>query len=90
MTEKETKAKGMAFSDRCQFCHEFGEKVESYLCLDCKNKISKLGYVKLAEDQSFPKLYGIESSWLFMQIRDAQEDMLKAGWRKVELGVKDG
>ena len=30
---------GMYFSDRCQFCHEFGEKVEPFLCEQCRDKI---------------------------------------------------
>ncbi len=47
MTSQEKELnKGMYFSDRCQFCHEFGEKVEPYLCPDCKSKILKLGYHK--------------------------------------------
>jgi len=33
------KDKGMGFSDRCHFCHEFGEKVEPYLCEECRDKI---------------------------------------------------
>ena len=35
----EEKAKGMYFSDRCNFCYEFGEKVESFLCEQCRDKI---------------------------------------------------
>lgn len=31
--------KGMFYSDRCKFCHDFGEKIEPYLCEDCKQKI---------------------------------------------------
>ena len=30
---------GMYISDRCQFCHDFGEKVEPFLCEDCRRKI---------------------------------------------------
>lgn len=40
-------AEGMYFSDRCQFCHEFGEKVEPYLCSSCLGKIRELGYCKI-------------------------------------------
>jgi len=35
---KEVK-KGMYFSDRCQFCVDFGEKTEPYLCERCRDKI---------------------------------------------------
>ena len=45
---EELKVKGMYFSDRCQFCHDFGEKVEPYLCSDCKGRIYKLGYRKVS------------------------------------------
>lgn len=31
--------KGMYSSDRCWFCREFGEKVEPFLCEDCRQKI---------------------------------------------------
>ena len=37
-TSEEVK-KGMYYSDRCKFCHEFGEKVEPYLCEICRNRI---------------------------------------------------
>jgi len=37
---------GMYYSDRCQFCHDFGEKIEPYLCPECIEKIIKLGYRK--------------------------------------------
>jgi len=30
---------GMYFSDRCQFCGEFGEKTEPYLCEKCRDRI---------------------------------------------------
>ena len=54
------------------------------------------GYVKLAEDQTLPK-WGVANYMLLgdegrraadykaEQIREVQKDMLKAGWRKVEL-----
>lgn len=37
---------GMYSSDRCQFCGDFGEKVEPYLCPKCAEKIRKLSYHK--------------------------------------------
>ena len=53
MVDKEQQTKtGMYFSDRCQFCHEFGEKVEPYLCPKCKIRIKELGYVKLPPDSA--------------------------------------
>ena len=38
------KGLGEGYSDRCQFCHEFGEKVAPYLGSDGREKIIKLGY----------------------------------------------
>jgi len=34
-----SKEMGMLESDRCQFCGEFGKKVEPFLCDKCKRKI---------------------------------------------------
>ena len=79
--------RGMYFSDRCQFCHDFGEKVEPYLCPDCKERIRKLGYVKLAENQELPpNHYWAEIAFggRGMIYGQAQKGMLKAGFRKVE------
>lgn len=43
--------KGMGYSDRCQFCREFGEKVEPYLCEDCRDKM-----LRWFNSKSFPEL----------------------------------
>ncbi len=48
--------RGMYFSDRCQFCHEFGENIEPYLCPDCKARILQLGYFRLSDDKTFSQL----------------------------------
>ena len=85
MTElREKIEKGMYFSDRCQFCREFGEKVEPYLCSDCKERIKELGYVKLAENQELPPFIYLSGSD-FNAKSTIQQCMLKAGFRKVEL-----
>ena len=36
---KKIPKQGMYFSDRCQFCGEFGEKIEPYLCEKCRDRI---------------------------------------------------
>jgi len=56
MTQKGKEAQekikdGMHFSDRCQFCRDFGEKAEPYLCPECVERIKKLGYRKLSVDE---------------------------------------
>lgn len=57
------------------------------------------GYARLAEDQSLPDLPPLGTrhddpryldSWLRDMAEKTQRDMLKAGWRKVILEVKDG
>ena len=69
--DKELKeAKGMFFSDRCQFCHEFGEKIEPYLCPDCKERIHKLGYVKL-----------VDMDYKYLPVKETY--CYDNGWRKV-------
>ncbi len=45
---KETMMTGMYYSDKCQFCHEFGRKAAPYLCLDCKEKIHKFEQQRVA------------------------------------------
>lgn len=44
---------GMGYSDRCQFCHEFGAKVEPYLCEDCRDKV-----LRWFNSKSFTELQG--------------------------------
>lgn len=75
---------GMYLSDRCQFCREFGEKVEPYLCPKCKERIEKLGYVRLDADQRLPgNLYSedenLDPHWV---CEATQQDMFNAGWRR--------
>ena len=90
MTEQELKENGMFYSDRCQFCHQFGPKTEPFLCPDCIELIKKLGYVKLADAQKLPpepkSYYGYQD--VSHTYKAAQQHLLKAGWRKVELEGK--
>jgi len=51
MDKEEKIERGMYFSDRCQFCGVFGEKVEPYLCPRCEEGIRELGYRKLPKDR---------------------------------------
>ena len=81
MTQME---QGMYSSDRCQFCRDFGEKVEPYLCPECKTRIWELGYRKLDPDQSLPKNpYPIVSGGLWVDVDKTQKTMLKENWVKV-------
>ena len=55
MKLREKITEGMYYSDRCQFCHEFGKKVEAYLCEDCRDKIIRwLNSKSLIELQNLP------------------------------------
>ena len=46
---------GLGYSDRCQFCKEFGAKVEPYLCEHCRDKILRWFNSKsFTELQKFP------------------------------------
>lgn len=46
--------------------------------------IKEAGYVKLAEDQNLPENYFPPGTIGFAMREKAEQDMLKAGWRKVE------
>ena len=50
-----------------------------------KSGVAK-GYVKLAEDQSLPTKFGLYSFAAGDIHKEAQDNMLKAGWRKVIFG----
>jgi len=49
MAKQKPPDEGMYLSDKCQFCHGYGEKAEPYLCPRCKERIEKLGYIRKQE-----------------------------------------
>lgn len=58
---------------------------------DERAKMIEAGWVKLSEDQGLPKYSDTSGYYIvcnYINASTAQQDMLKAGWRKVE--VKDG
>ena len=84
---------GMSPSIRCQFCGDFGEKAEPYICPLCKEKIKQAGYVQLAPDQSLPSLYpgtrSVDGSLIdSVSYHVAQQDMKDANFKKVKQSDK--
>ena len=88
--QEKIKEAGMYFSDRCQFCHDFGEKVEPYLCPRCVEGILKLGYRKLPKDKpplvDNPYIYESEECNQYMAFAKGKRTQREADIKHYEGG----
>lgn len=72
----------------CDFCPiEEAEECSKYLPTASKllTFIKEAGYVKLDADQSLPRNPNLGIPAYYQEYKEAQQDMFKQGWRKVEL-----
>jgi len=101
MTEQELREKIAKYLfDICRNCNTSGTEFYSQnpsqelvdtVEADCYREVSHIltlikeaGYVKLADDQSLPEKPFYPDKSIYCE---TQQDMLKAGWRKVELNA---
>ena len=83
MAEQKLSIEGQLIHQVFEFTHIFISEAEAKQLIET---IKQAGYVQLAEDQGLPQ-YPLEChpDYFIMHAHLAQQDMLKANFRKVEL-----
>ncbi len=67
------------------------EEIVKFLASIAEDTLKKAreGYVKLAENQNLPRNPNLGIPAFFKEYKEAQEDLIKAGWRKVLINRGD-
>ena len=87
---------GRIANSRCEVCNNCGASIPTdnpdEVTKEILNAIKEAGYVKLSKNQSLPDKSGFVNykSVAGRHYLLAQRDMVEAGFRRVELEVKDG